>query len=68
MRGCGVFDKGEEWTPIASMRQNWGVFVPSATLAIFAWPGGLMGGWIAVLGTVVVLGLVMLRRVLRGAW
>jgi len=64
LRGAGQ----TRWPMLVGLLLNWGVFVPSAALAIFAWPGGLMGGWIAALGTVVLLGLVMLYRVLRGAW
>jgi putative MATE family efflux protein len=64
LRGAGQ----TRWPMLVGLLLNWGVFVPSAALAIFAWPGGLMGGWIAALGTVVVLGLVMLYRVWRGAW
>jgi len=64
LRGAGQ----TRWPMLVGLLLNWGVFVPSAALAIFAWPGGLMGGWIAALGPVVLLGLVMLYRVLRGAW
>ena len=64
LRGAGH----TRWPMLVGLLLNWGVFVPGAALAIFVWPGGIMGGWAAALGTVVVLGLVMLRRVLRGAW
>jgi hypothetical protein len=47
---------------------NWGLFVPGALMAIFFWPGGIISGWAAALGHVIVLGVVMIRRVLRGDW
>ncbi len=64
LRGAGH----TRWPMLVGLLLNWGVFVPGAALGIFVWPGGIMGGWAAALGTVVVLGLVMLLRVLRGAW
>jgi hypothetical protein len=47
---------------------NWGIFIPSAVLAIFVWPGGIVAGWAVAVIIMVVLALMMLFRVLRGAW
>ncbi|HEY5869135.1 MAG TPA: MATE family efflux transporter [Candidatus Tectomicrobia bacterium] len=64
LRGAGH----TRWPMLVGLLLNWGLFVPSAALAIFVWPGGIVAGWTAALGTIVVLGLTMLLRVLRGAW
>jgi MATE family multidrug resistance protein len=64
LRGAGH----TRWPMLVGLLLNWGLFVPGAALAIFVWPGGLVAGWTAALGTIVVLGLMMLLRVLRGAW
>jgi MATE family multidrug resistance protein len=64
LRGAG----NTRWPMLAGVVLNWGIFVPSATLAIFAWPGGIVAGWAAAVGTVVLLALMMLFRVLRRAW
>ena len=64
LRGAG----NTRWPMLVGLLLNWGMFVPSAVLAIFVWPGGIVAGWAAALGTVVVLALMMLLRVLRGAW
>ena len=64
LRGAGY----TRWPMLVGLLLNWGIFVPSAALAIFVWPGGIVAGWAAVVGTVVVLALMMLLRVLRGAW
>ena len=64
LRGAG----NTRWPMLVGLLLNWGIFVPSAGLAIFVWPGGIVAGWAAAVGTVVVLALMMLLRVLRGAW
>jgi len=64
LRGAG----NTRWPMLVGLLLNWGIFVPSAALAIFVWPGGIVAGWAAAVGTVVVLALMMLLRVLRGAW
>jgi MATE family multidrug resistance protein len=64
LRGAG----STRWPMLVGLLLNWGLFVPGAALAIFVWPGGIVAGWTAALGTIVVLGLTMLLRVLRGAW
>jgi len=40
----------------------------SAALAIFVWPGGIVAAWATAVVTMVMLALMMLFRVLRGAW
>jgi len=64
LRGAG----NTRWPMLVGLLLNWGIFVPSAVLALFVWPGGIVAGWAAAVGTVVVLALIMLLRVLRGAW
>ena len=64
LRGAGH----TRWPMLVGLLLNWGIFVPSAVLTIFVWPGGIVAGWTAAVGTVVVLALMMLLRVLRGAW
>ena len=64
LRGAG----NTRWPMLVGLLLNWGIFVPSAALAIFVWPGGIVAGWAAAVGTVVGLALMMLLRVLRGAW
>ena len=64
LRGAG----NTRWPMLIGLLLNWGIFVPSAALAIFVWPGGIVAGWAAAVVTVVVLALMMLFRVLRGAW
>jgi MATE family multidrug resistance protein len=64
LRGAG----NTRWPMLVGLLLNWGIFVPSAVLTIFVWPGGIVAGWAAAVSTVVVLALLMLLRVLRGAW
>ena len=64
LRGAGY----TRWPMLVGLLLNWGIFVPSAVLTIFVWPGGVVAGWAAAVGAVVVLALMMLLRVLRGAW
>jgi MATE family multidrug resistance protein len=64
LRGAG----NTRWPMLVGLLLNWGLFVPSAALAIFVWPGGIVAGWAVAVGTVVVLALMMLLRVVRGAW
>ena len=64
LRGAG----NTRWPMLVGLLLHWGIFVPSAALTIFVWPGGIVAGWVAAVGTVVVLALMMLLRVLRGAW
>ena len=64
LRGAG----NTRWPLLVGLLLNWGIFVPSAALTIFIWPGGIVAGWAAAVATVVVLALLMLLRVLRGAW
>jgi Na+-driven multidrug efflux pump len=64
LRGAG----DTRWPMLVGLLLNWGLFVPGAVLAIFVWPGGIIGGWSAALCHVIVLGVVMMRRVLRGDW
>jgi multidrug resistance protein, MATE family len=64
LRGAG----NTRWPMLIGLLLNWGIFVPSAVLAVFVWPGGIVAGWAAAVVTVVVLALMMLLRVLRGAW
>jgi MATE family multidrug resistance protein len=64
LRGAGH----TRWPMLIGLLLNWGIFVPSAALAIFVWPGGIVAGWAAAVVTVVGLALMMLFRVLRGAW
>jgi putative MATE family efflux protein len=64
LRGAG----NTRWPMLVGLLLNWGIFIPSAVLAVFVWPGGIVAGWAVAVGTVVVLALMMLFRVLRGAW
>jgi putative MATE family efflux protein len=64
LRGVG----DTRWPMLVGLLMNWGIFVPGAALIIFIWPGGVVAAWAAAVGTVVVLALMMLLRVLRGAW
>jgi MATE family, multidrug efflux pump len=64
LRGAG----DTRWPMLVGLLLNWGIFVPGAALVIFVWPGGVVAAWAAAVGTVVVLALMMLLRVLRGAW
>jgi len=64
LRGAG----NTRWPMLIGLLLNWGIFVPSAVLAVFVWPGGIVAGWATGVGTMVVLALLMLLRVLRGAW
>jgi MATE family, multidrug efflux pump len=64
LRGAG----NTRWPMLVGLLLNWGIFVPSAALAIFVWPGGIVAGWAAAVGIMVVLAFLMLLRVLRGAW
>jgi putative MATE family efflux protein len=64
LRGTG----DTRWPMLVGLLLNWGIFLPGAALAIFVWPGGVVAAWATAVGTVVVLALMMLLRVLRGAW
>lgn len=64
LRGAGQ----TRWPMLAGILLNWGVFVPATGLVLLYWRGGIMAGWAVALGVAVVLGVVMLRRVLRGVW
>jgi putative MATE family efflux protein len=64
LRGAG----DTRWPMLVGLFLNWGVFVPVAVLAVFPWQGGIIGGWSAALLYVVLLGVVMVLRVLRGDW
>ncbi|HEY7495689.1 MAG TPA: MATE family efflux transporter [Candidatus Tectomicrobia bacterium] len=64
LRGAG----DTRWPMVVGVVLNWVLFVPVATLVIFAWQGGISGGWSAALGYVVALGVVLLYRVWRGDW
>jgi putative MATE family efflux protein len=64
LRGAG----NTRWPMLVGLLLNWGIFVPSAALAIFVWPGGIVAGWAVSTVTVVVLAFLMLLRVWRGAW
>jgi multidrug resistance protein, MATE family len=66
----GVLRGAEDtrWPMLVGLLLNWGIFLPGAALVIFVWPGGVVAAWAAAVGTVVVLALMMLLRVLRGAW
>jgi putative MATE family efflux protein len=64
LRGAG----DTRWPMLVGLLLNWGLFVPGAVLAIFFWQGGIIGGWSAALCHVIVLGVVMMWRVLRGGW
>jgi MATE family multidrug resistance protein len=64
LRGAG----NTRWPMLVGLLLNWGIFIPSAVLAVFVWPGGIVAGWATGVGTMVVLALLMLFRVLRGAW
>jgi putative MATE family efflux protein len=64
LRGAG----NTRWPMLVGLLVNWGLFIPSAALAVFVWPGGIVAGWAVSVGTMVVLALLMLLRVLRGVW
>jgi putative MATE family efflux protein len=64
LRGAG----DTRWPMLMSLLVHWGIFVPGAVLVIFVWTGGVVAAWAAAVGTVVVLALMMLLRVLRAAW
>jgi MATE family multidrug resistance protein len=64
LRGAG----DTRWPMLVGLLLNWGIFLPGAALVIFVWPGGVVAAWAAAVGTMVVLALMMLLRVLRGAW
>ncbi|MBM3224720.1 MAG: MATE family efflux transporter [Candidatus Tectomicrobia bacterium] len=64
LRGAG----NTRWPMLVGLACNWGLFIPGAALAIFVWPGGMLGGWMAALTTVVLIGLMTLGRVLRRDW
>jgi MATE family multidrug resistance protein len=64
LRGAG----DTRWPMLVGLLLNWGIFLPGAALVIFVWPGGVVAAWAAAVGTVVVLALMMLLRVLRGTW
>ena len=64
LRGAGQ----TRWPMLAALLVNWGLFVPSAALVMFTWQGGILAGWAVGLGSVVLLGLLLLWRVLRGGW
>lgn len=64
LRGAG----DTRWPMLVGLLLNWGIFLPGAALVIFVWTGGVVAAWAAAVGTVVVLALMMLFRVLRGAW
>jgi MATE family multidrug resistance protein len=64
LRGAG----NTRWPMLVGLLLNWGIFIPSAVLAIFVWPGGIVAGWAIAVIIMVVLALMMLFRVLRGAW
>jgi putative MATE family efflux protein len=64
LRGAGQ----TRWPMLVGLLINWGLFVPSAALAMFTWQGGLLGGWAVALGSAILLGLVLLWRALRGGW
>jgi multidrug resistance protein, MATE family len=64
LRGAG----NTRWPMLVGLLLNWGIFIPSAVLAIFVWPGGIVAGWAVAVIIMVVLALMMLFRVLRGAW
>jgi putative MATE family efflux protein len=64
LRGAG----DTRWPMLVGLLLNWGIFLPGAALVIFIWPGGVVAAWAAAVGIMVVLALLMLLRVLRGAW
>jgi MATE family multidrug resistance protein len=64
LRGAG----DTRWPMVVGVVLNWVLFVPVAALTIFAWQGGITGGWSAALGYAIVLGIMLLYRVWRGDW
>ena len=46
---------------------NWG-YSSQCSAGYFVWPGGIVAGWAVAVGTMVVLALMMLFRVLRRTW
>ncbi|MCZ6874584.1 MAG: MATE family efflux transporter [bacterium] len=64
LRGAG----DTRWPLYAGLLLNWALFVPLASVVMFALQGGVEGGWAVALCYVIVLSLVMLARVLAGQW
>ena len=56
------------WPMIVGLIVNWGIFVPLVAVARFVVHGGILSTWIMAVVYVTLLGVVMLRRVLHGAW
>jgi putative MATE family efflux protein len=56
------------WPMLAGLIINWGFFVPLVVLVRFIIHGDILRTWVMALVYAMLLGLVMLRRVLRGAW
>jgi MATE family multidrug resistance protein len=64
LRGAG----NTRWPMLVGLLLNWGLFIPSAALVLFVWPGGIVAGWAVSVVTVVILAFLMLIRVWRGTW
>lgn len=64
LRGAG----DTRWPLWVGLILNWGLFIPLASIVMFACDGGVEGGWAAALSYVAALGVVMLVRVLSGHW
>lgn len=64
LRGAG----DTRWPMVAGVVISWGVFLPLAWLAMFPLQAGVAGGWVSAVLYGAILGMTMLRRVLRGGW
>jgi multidrug resistance protein, MATE family len=64
LRGAG----DTRWPMLASLIIGWGLFLPGATLAMFAFQGGVSGGWLAATFYGLILSLAMLTRVRQRGW
>jgi multidrug resistance protein, MATE family len=64
LRGAG----DTRWPMLAGLVVSWGVFLPVAALAIFAWQTGITGAWAAALLYVILLGMGLTLRLLHGGW
>jgi Na+-driven multidrug efflux pump len=64
LRGAG----DTRWPMLAGLVISWGIFLPVAALALFAWQAGITGAWAAALLYVVLLGMGLMLRLLHGGW
>jgi Na+-driven multidrug efflux pump len=53
---------------LAGLVLGWGFFVPLAYISIFPFQGGVIGGWLAAMLYIVVMGLTMSFRLGQGKW